>query len=82
MSKQQNDFLLLSELGEACSYEVQSIIHDWLDVVSRDSIITEATGAHFRILMTIAIAELSDEVYAVIKKYQKEQNHATTKSSH
>lgn len=66
-----NAFSLPDDLGWQANDEVHKTIADWLIKTGR---IQEkrnfVVGGEFRMFMEVAIAELSDDVYTIIKKYQ------------
>lgn len=67
----EHEFLLPDELGWECNDEVHKAIEDWLTMVAKNREKNGyKIGNEFRLFMTVAIAELSDDVYAIIKKYQ------------
>lgn len=70
-----NEFTLPDDLGWECNDEVSKIIADWLTRIGKDREKKNyATGNEFKLYIGVAIAELSDDVYSVIKKYQQAQN--------
>lgn len=67
-----HDFNLPDDLGWACNDEVHKAIADWLTRIGK---LREkrgwTTGNEFRMFMEVAIAELSDDIYAIIKKFER-----------
>jgi uncharacterized protein YegP (UPF0339 family) len=76
----KNEFLLPDDLGWACNDEVHKVIADWLQKVSKYWNKQGApVGNELQMFMTVAIAELSDDVYSVIKKYTKSRRNSKMK---
>lgn len=68
----KNEFLLPNELGWQCNDEVAKAIANWLTTVAHHRQKEDwSVGPDFKMFMDVAIAELSDNVYAIIKKYQE-----------
>lgn len=66
----RNDFLLPDELGWDCNDELNEIVKDKIKTLEN----ALSMGAiKSGIYADVWIANLLDDIYAVIKKYQKEQ---------
>ncbi len=65
MSKKRNDFKLPDELGWEANDAIRKVIFEWLHEVTTGKPMTSM------VMMDVAVAQLSDDVYAAIKKYQK-----------
>ena len=65
----KNSFLLPDELGWDCNDEIHAWVVDWMGrtaAIYRQQPTKEEANA----IVTICIAELTDNLYAIIKKYQ------------
>lgn len=68
----KHEFMLPDELGWACNDEVHAVIKNWLTSIAKNREKGGYTvGNEFAMFMGVAIAQLSDDVYATIKKYQE-----------
>lgn len=66
-----NEFKLPDDLGWECNDKVHTCIAAWLTKVARHQAKQNFEGGdEFLLYMEVAIAELSDDVYAIIKQYQ------------
>lgn len=61
-----NEFLLPNELGWVCNDKLQEYVKGWY---ARTEVLTKEG-----VPLTVSTAELIDNVYAIIKKYQVETN--------
>lgn len=64
-----HEFLLPDELGWKCNDELNQLLEDWSKKMSgyaKDA----GTFGEFKQLMEVGKAELIDDFYAIIKKYQ------------
>jgi hypothetical protein len=69
-----HEFMLPDELGWTCSDEVHKCIANWLTKVGKEREKRDWTvGNEFRMFMEVAIAELSDDVYSIIKNHQTKE---------
>jgi hypothetical protein len=73
-----NEFLLPDELGWQCNDEISDYIDTWIKNFIKHSKDSD-TQRELYILMEISKAELMDNIYAIIKKYQNEANTKSTK---
>lgn len=61
-----NDFLLPDDLGWECNDEVSRLIDAWATNLDRDGQFTPGVP----VLWSVAKAELMDDIYDIIRKYQ------------
>lgn len=70
--KQRNDFLLPNELGWKCNDELSELLSqyafDWSTVLTEYARKDQKSG---ELLAMVITAEAMDNIYAVIKEYQK-----------
>jgi hypothetical protein len=62
-----NEFLLPTELGWKANDELADYIDEWVRVLRQEILLFEHSDPK---LWSIAKAELMDNMYAIIKKYQ------------
>jgi hypothetical protein len=63
---QRNDFLLPDELGWECNDEISNAIDLW----AKDCDRADPERTDSKMLWGVAKAQLMDNIYAIIKKYQ------------
>jgi hypothetical protein len=74
MSK--NEFLLPDELGWKCNDELGEVIDDWCECIYK--VVKKCPNENNRhALWSVTKAQLMDNMYAVIKKYQSEKKAAS-----
>lgn len=64
-----NQFLLPDELGWECNDEISACVDKWVNQIS-DAVDSAASSDTKRTVWSVAKAELMDDIYAIIKKYQ------------
>lgn len=71
-----HEFLLPDELGWACNDEVSKAIDKWRNDFTKNMkrAGTDENGNWPMALWEVSKAELMDEIYAIIKKYQAKVN--------
>lgn len=76
-----NEFLLPNELGWDCNDEIKARINSWLaacsvrqsDIMSDIRVSQETRYETLKTFNEVANAELADDIYAIIKKYQEKK---------
>lgn len=68
-----NDFSLPSDLGWKCNDEISDLIDEWSDNLAKIAKVDDDINFN-KGLWQVAKAQLMDNIYTVIKKYQEGQN--------
>lgn len=76
MGNPNNQFLLPDELGWDCNDEISELMIDKLAKLAEHVLKAGSTIAKRRMIKA-GVAEIMDEVYAIIKKYQNAKSEAT-----
>ena len=66
----KHEFLLPDELGWECNDEISAKIDEWMANAIHHLV---KAGDGRKELWEVAKAQLTDDIYAIIKKYQEEQ---------
>lgn len=68
----KNEFLLPDELGWACNDEISGLMKKKLFKIAQLAERNSDDSSNY-MLLEVGIAEIIDDMYAIIKKYQKEK---------
>jgi len=72
--KGRNDFLLPDELGWECNDEISKYMDKWFNqLISHAKEILQSDTVGMYALFQISKAEIMDNIYAIIKKYQTKE---------
>lgn len=71
----KHEFLLPDELGWECNDEISKMMHEKFKEFANLSTEMVVDG----VMLSVLIAELTDEMYAIIKKYQSKKVKAIKK---